>query len=76
MIKSLYTIRPIDRRLANAIQTQNHYLQTKASCVYAYGLFESDRIVGVILYGNPTAPTTLDICGPSNRKNIIEITRL
>jgi hypothetical protein len=53
-------------------------LQTKASCTYAFALVEkqTDEIIGVILYGNPTAPTTMDICGESNRKNVIEITRL
>lgn len=76
-IKGQYSIRPIDRRLANQIQIQNHYLKTKASCIYAFGLFDkSDEIVGVILYGNPTAPTTLSICGEENRKEVIEITRL
>jgi hypothetical protein len=75
-LKSRYEIKPIDRKLANEIQVKYHYLHTKASCVYAFGLYESNQIVGVILYGNPTAPTTLDICGFYNRKNVIEITRL
>lgn len=77
-LKTLYDIRPIDRKLANRIQVQNHYLQTRASCVYAFALhhISSDEIVGVILYGNPTSPTTINICGEANRKNVIEITRL
>lgn len=79
MIMSLrdrYVIQPIDRKLANEIQIKNHYLHTKASCTYAFSLIENNIIIGVILYGNPTAPTTLDICGNNNRKNVIEITRL
>lgn len=77
-LKSTYAIRSIDRKLANYIQIQHHYLQTRASCTYAFALhfIPTDEIVGVILYGNPTAPTTLNICGESNRKNVIEITRL
>lgn len=71
-----YTIEPIDRKLANDIQIKNHYLKTKASCIYAFALKENNDIVGVILYGNPTAPTTLDICGKDNRNKVIEITRL
>lgn len=74
--KELYTIREIDRKLANQIQIRYHYLQTKASCTFAFGLFEQEKIIGVILYGNPTAPTTLSICGEENRKNVVEITRL
>lgn len=77
MIRDLYCIKPIDRKLANSIQVKHHYLHTKASCVYSFGLYDSDNnIVGVILYGNPTAPTTIDICGKENRDKVIEITRL
>jgi hypothetical protein len=75
-LSELYTIKPIDRKLANEIQIKNHYLKTRASCTFAFGLYENNSIIGVILYGNPTAPTTLDICGESNRKNVVEITRL
>jgi len=77
-LSEIYSIIPVDRKIANEIQIKNHYLQTKASCTYAFALVEkqTDEIIGVILYGNPTAPTTMDICGESNRKNVIEITRL
>jgi hypothetical protein len=75
-IKERYTIKLIDKKLANKIQIENHYLHTRASCTYGFGLFEAYKLIGVILYGNPTAPTTLDICGKDERKNVIEITRL
>lgn len=75
-LKEKYKIKLIDKKLANKIQIENHYLHTRASCIYGFGLFECDEIIGVILYGNPTAPTTLDICGKDERKNVIEITRL
>lgn len=75
-IKEKYSIKQIDKKVANNIQIENHYLHTKASCIYGFGLFEGDDIIGVILYGNPTAPTTIDICGTEERKNVIEITRL
>ena len=74
--KALFSIKEIDKKLANKIQIENHYLHTKASCVHGFGLFYEDKIIGVILYGNPTAPTTIDICGGQERKNVIEITRL
>lgn len=75
-LKDKYKIKLIDKKLANKIQIENHYLHTRASCIYGFGLFEEDKIIGVILYGNPTAPTTLNICGDDERKNVIEITRL
>ena len=75
-LKEKYKIKLIDKKLANKIQIENHYLHTRASCIYGFGLFEDEEIIGVILYGNPTAPTTLDICGKDERKSVIEITRL
>ena len=77
-IKDTYIIRQIHPKLANSIQIANHYLHKKASCIIAFGLFEreDDNLVGVVLYGNPTAPTTIDICGKENRQNVVELTRL
>lgn len=75
-IRDKYKIKLIDKKLANKIQIENHYLHTRASCIYGFGLFDEDEIIGVILYGNPTAPTTIGICGVEERKNVIEITRL
>lgn len=75
-LKEKYKIKLIEKKLANKIQIENHYLHTRASCIYGFGLFDGDVIIGVILYGNPTAPTTLDICGKEERKSVIEITRL
>lgn len=69
-----YDIFPITNKLANEVQIQNHYLHTKASCREAFGLFFNDELVGVILYGNPTAPTTQSLC--TIPCNIMEITRL
>jgi hypothetical protein len=71
-----YTVKEIERKLANEIQLKNHYLHTRASCSQAFGLFDNDDIIGVMLFGNPTAPTTINICGESNKKKIIELTRL
>ena len=75
-LKDLYTIKEINKKLANDIQIKYHYLATKASCTYSYGLFSGEEIIGVILYGNPTAPTTIKICGEKHKKDVIEITRL
>jgi hypothetical protein len=77
-LKQLYEVKTIAPKLANEIQIKNHYLKTRASCTEAFGLFDKNTkaIIGVILYGNPTAPTTLKICGEQNQKNVVEITRL
>ncbi len=71
-----YTVRSINSKLANSIQIKHHYLHTRGSCSQAFGLFDGNDIIGVILFGNPTAPTTIKICGEHNKKNVIELTRL
>lgn len=75
-MKTQFLIKEIDSKIANQIQIEHHYLHTKASCTQSFGLYENDAIIGVILYGNPTAPTTLNICGDKNKNNVIELTRL
>lgn len=77
-IKQLYSIRKIDCKEANLFQKERHYLGKKASCLYSFGLFsnETNEMLGVILYGNPSTPKTLDICGIKNRSEVIELTRL
>ena len=75
-LKEKYKIKSIDKKLANLIQIKNHYLKTHASCTQAFGLFEDEDLIGVILYGNPTAPTTNKICGNAHIKDVVEITRL
>lgn len=75
-IKERYKIVNIDKNLANEVQMRNHYLHTRASCLFGFGLYEGSNLIGVILYGNPTTPTTLNICGIEERSNVIELTRL
>lgn len=55
----------------------NHYLHRKCPCSFAFGLMDGERIVGVIIYGTPSsAPLRSGICGPEEKNNVIELTRL
>jgi hypothetical protein len=69
-------VQHIKREEANRVQRERHYLHKKASCRYAFGLYDGSVLMGVMLYGNPTAPTTIDICGESYRQHVLELTRL
>ena len=72
-----YTIRPIDYKSAMAIICKNHYLHRRAPCSFAFGLFDMERIIGVICYGTPSsAPLRSGICGHAEKNNVIELTRL
>lgn len=77
-IKKLFTIREIEPNEANAFQIVRHYLNKKASCLYSYGLFnkQTNEMLGVVLYGNPSTPKMQDICGIENRGEVVELTRL
>lgn len=79
MIKDLYCIKEIDKKMAQEIHIKEHYLHRKAPCSYAYGLFEkeTDKIVGVVLYGVPASRSLQKgICGEDYANQVGELTRL
>lgn len=86
-IKENYYIKQIDYNTAMDIVVKNHYLHRIAPCSIAFGLFEnndckidlfeSGRIVGVVIYGVSCSSTLLKgICGSDEAKNVYELTRL
>lgn len=76
-IKNRYKIKPISYKLAMELVVKNHYLHRKCPCSQAFGLFESDRVVGCVVYGTPSsAPLRKGICGFDERFNVLELTRL
>jgi hypothetical protein len=78
-IKDTYYIEKIDYKTAMDMIVQFHYLHRKAPCSFAFGLFEreTNRIVGVIVYGCPSsACLRKGICGEEEKDNVIELTRL
>ena len=79
MISDLYYIRQITYQLAMRLVIQNHYLHRKCPCSFAFGLFckKTHNVVGVIIYGTPSsAKLRSGICGPEEKENVIELTRL
>jgi hypothetical protein len=78
-IKDKYYIKEISYKEAMELIVKYHYLHRKASCSYAFGLFEKDtnEIVGVITYGSPVSSTLCKgICGEEYKDEVIELTRL
>ena len=85
--KELYKIKQIDYKTAMDLVIKNHYLHRRAPCSLAFGLFEetehnsdlfnSERIVGVVVYGVSCSSTLLrGVCGESEKSNVYELTRL
>jgi len=72
-----YSIEKIDYKTAMSIVCEKHYLHRKAPCSFAFGLFDGNNIIGVICYGTPSsAPLRSGVCGPDEKNNVIELTRL
>ena len=47
------------------------------SVSYAYGLFEGEKLTGVVTFGSPaSAPLCKGVCGPERRSDVIELNRL
>lgn len=70
-------INPINYSTAMRLVVEKHYLHRKCPCSFAFGLFENETIVGVVVYGTPSsAPLRSGICGPEQKSNVIELTRL
>lgn len=77
--KALFYIKPITYKWAMDLVVEHHYLHRKAPCSFAFGLFckTTDKCWGVICYGTPSsAPLRSGICGPDEKDNVIELTRL
>lgn len=70
-------IKAVSYQMAMRLVIEKHYLHRKAPCSFAFGLFDNEKIVGIICYGTPSsAPLRSGICGPAEKNNVIELTRL
>lgn len=77
MIKERYTVKPVSYSTAMRIVVEKHYLHRKCPCSFAFGLFDGEKVKGVVIYGTPSSATLRSgVCGPDEKNNVIELTRL
>ncbi len=70
-------IKQIDYKTAMNVVVAKHYLHRKCPCTMAFGLFELDELVGVIVFGKPASYTLCNgIAGNDESKNVMEFNRL
>lgn len=77
--KKIYSIKPIESKMASEIIIKHHYLHRNTSISQAFGLFckSTDFLVGVITYGTPSsAPLRSGVCGIEEKMNVAELNRL
>lgn len=72
-----FKIVPIPNKLALETVVKHHYLHRKCSAYACFGMFEKEKMLGVIIFGMPPSHSLLKgICGPEESKNVIELSRL
>ena len=54
-----------------------HYAKRIPQIKYAFGLFDEDKLIGVITYGIPPSPALCrGVCGDEHKKQVMELNRL
>jgi hypothetical protein len=54
-----------------------HYAKRMPSISFAFGLFDDEKLIGMVSFGSPaSAPLCKGICGEENKKKVIELNRL
>ena len=56
---------------------QKHYAKRIPNIMYAFGLYESKELIGVITYGMPASPSLCKgVCGEKYKSSVVELNRL
>ena len=72
-----YEVRPITKQDAYWLILNVHYARRLPAISYAFGLFYSGDLKGVVTYGSPPSPTLVrGIAGDKWKDNVLELNRL
>lgn len=56
---------------------QKHYMKRMPLIMYAFGLYEGDKLIGVTSYGTPASPNLCSgVCGEEHAQDVLELNRL
>lgn len=73
----VYEVRPVSSKVANEMVVKYHYLHRRVNAMFCWGMYEGDRLMGVIMFGKGASPTVCrGVCGPEEAPHVIELTRL
>lgn len=67
---------PIPKKLAADMVVAHHYLHRAPTISFAYGLFEGERLMGVVTFGVPASRSVQKGACPSEPNAVIELNRL
>lgn len=72
-----HTVREVTRSDCAEFILEIHYAQRWPSISYAFGLFDSNELIGVVTYGTPpSAPLRRGIAGDDYIADVLELNRL
>ncbi len=72
-----YTVEKIRGKDTHHFLLNKHYAQRIPSISYAYGLFGSGELLGVLTIGKPASrPLCVGVCGPEYADKVFELNRL
>lgn len=66
----------IESRAATEVVVEHHYLHRRPPISYAFGLFDGDRIAGVVTYGVPASRHLQMSACPTDPSLVLELNRL
>ena len=70
-------VRPITRQQCEPFIIGIHYAKRWPSISYAYGLFNGDKLIGVVTYGTPPSATLKrGVAGDEYKQDVLELNRL
>jgi hypothetical protein len=56
---------------------EKHYAKRMCSISFAFGLYDADKLVGVVTYGMPASPNLcMGVCGIDYKDKVLELNRL
>jgi len=76
-MKGKYTVKPIDSFQTYDWILNKHYAKRIPSISFAFGLYESNLLKGILTIGKPASPSLCDgICGKEFSEYVYELNRL
>ena len=77
MIKETYKVKSIKKELCKEWLLYKHYAKRIPSISYAFGLFDSKIMQGILTVGKPASNALcIGVCGKHNSKYVYELNRL
>lgn len=56
---------------------EKHYAKRMCPISYAFGLYDDEKLIGIVTYGVPASPNLcMGICGTDNKDKVLELNRL